>query len=210
MVAYYDGRVAQMQAGYARQMPAWVDVMVADLQRVLRGRRVLEVACGSGHWTALAAATAGHVIAVDAAPRMLAAARAKKLPRQRVTLRLGNAYAPDEVAGEVDAGLAMQWVSHVPRRRFGVFLDAWHARLGRGAVGFVSDNRWYPQMRPQPYPKPGEQDTYELRTLPDGSIYEIVKNYLTEDELRSIFQPRVSDLVLHVEVYQWWLSYTLP
>src|SRR5207244_54309 len=62
-------------------------------------------------------------------PRMLAAARARALPPQRVTFRLGTAYAPDEVAGEVDAELAMQWVSPVPRRRLGAFLDAWHARV---------------------------------------------------------------------------------
>jgi SAM-dependent methyltransferase len=209
MVSYYDGRVAEMEAGYAHPAPAWVDLLVAELQRVLRGRHVLEVACGGGHWTALAAQSAASIVAIDASPAMLAAARARGLPRDRVVIRPGNAYDLAEVPGDLDAGLAMQWFSHVPRQRLAAFLDGWHARLGTGAVVFISDNGWYAEMSPRPYSKPGHDDTYERRVLPDGSSYEIVKNYFTEDELRSILGSGVTNLALHLDTRQWWLSYTV-
>jgi 2-polyprenyl-3-methyl-5-hydroxy-6-metoxy-1,4-benzoquinol methylase len=209
MVAYYEGRVAEMEAGYARPAPVWVDVLVAELRRVLRGRHVLEVACGGGHWTALAAGSAASIVAIDASPAMLAAARARGLRPDQVVFRPGNAYDLAEVPGDLDAGLAMQWLSHVPRRRLAAFLDGWHARLGPGAVVFISDNRCNPETPEQHYGKPGHDDTYELRVLPDGTSYEIVKNYFTEDELRSILGTGVTDLAIHLDIRQWWLSYTV-
>jgi len=73
VIGYYDKRAQQLDDAYRGEPPQWVREMVADMQAALRGRRVLEVACGSGHWTCFAARSAAHVTGVDAAPRMVPA-----------------------------------------------------------------------------------------------------------------------------------------
>src|SRR5919109_550472 len=81
---YYDRRAPLLDRGYTRAPPEWVRAMVADMQRVLHGRYVLEVACGTGHWTGFAAQAAQQVVGIDVAPGMLALARQKQLPHEKV------------------------------------------------------------------------------------------------------------------------------
>ena len=206
---YYDRRAAHLDRDYRRggEPPSWVLTMVADLRGALRGRRVLEIACGTGHWTMFAAAVAGYVLGIDTSPAMLALARAQGLPPARGTFLAADAYDLGAVPGEFDAALAMQWFSHVPRARHDDFLDGLHRRVGAGAVVFLGDNRPHAAMREQPYTRPGEADTFELRTLPGSPTYEIVKNYFVEEELRAIFAPRATDLRLTMGERWWWLRY---
>ena len=156
-IAYYDDRASTMDSAYTAEPTGWVLDMIAEMQRTLRGRRVLEVACGTGYWTRYAAETAAHVTGVDAAPNMLAVARAKELPPGTVELRLGDAFGLSGVPGEFDAGLAMQWFSHVPRARYAEFLDGWHVRIGAGGVVFLGDNQPWDGMADKPYAKPARR-----------------------------------------------------
>jgi SAM-dependent methyltransferase len=201
MIEYYDRRAASMDAAYAGQPHPWVLEMVADLQDAVRGRRVLDVACGSGHWTRYAAEVASHTTGVDAAPGMLDLARGKGLAADFV---LGDAYALGEVPGEFDAGMAMQWFSHVPRERHAEFLTGLHRRLTPDAVVFLADNQL--RSHDNPYGKPDVADTFERRTL-EGAEFEIVKNYFTADELRAILAAYAVDVTVHEGEYWWWLTY---
>lgn len=201
VIGYYDRRAARMEAAYRGEPPAWVREMIADMQAALRGRRVLEVACGTGHWTGFAAAVAAHVTGIDAAPRMLELARAKG---SGAAFLEADAYRLEDVPGEFDAGLAMQWFSHIPRQRIGGFLTAWHQRIGPGAPVFLADNQVMPYT--SVYRKPGTVDTFEDREL-DGERYEVLKNYYTADELRSILGPYAVDIAVHEGTRWWWLSY---
>jgi len=201
VIGYYDKRAQQLDDAYRGEPPQWVREMVADMQAALRGRRVLEVACGSGHWTCFAARSAAHVTGVDAAPRMLELARAKDCG---AIFTEADAYRLDGVPGEFDAGLAMQWFSHIPRARIGEFLTGWHRRIGPGAPVFLADNQVMPYT--STYTKPGTADTFEDREL-DGERFEVLKNYFTAAELRSLLDPYADDVTLHEGVHWWWLTY---
>ena len=90
---------------------------------------------------------------------MLAIARSKTLPADKVEFRQGDAYALDSVPGPFDAGLANFWFSHLPKSRIDEFLTTFHARLVRGAVVFMADNVYLPGIG-------GELiERRELRTL---------------------------------------------
>jgi SAM-dependent methyltransferase len=209
MAEYYERRAPLLARHYQEAvMPPWVGVMVDDFQVTLRARRVLEVACSTGYWTRYAAAVAAQVVATDTSPAMLRLARAQGIPADRCRFVPADAYALETVEGNFDAGLAMQWLSHVPKHRLAVFLAAWHRRLAPGAVVFLGDNQPHEGMAEQPYAKPGEADTYELRRLPDGSCFEIVKNYFNAMELQALLAPWAADVRLHMGDYWWWLSYT--
>jgi len=96
-------------------------------------RRVLEVACGTGYWTRVAAGRAKSVHATDVNDDTLALARAKTYAAP-VAFERRDAYAPAAGPARHDAGLAALWLSHVDLARMDEFLRALHGRLEPGVL----------------------------------------------------------------------------
>jgi ubiquinone/menaquinone biosynthesis C-methylase UbiE len=195
--SYYGLRAPEYEEMYRRDDPARMaelEEMGAEIRSLFAGRRALEAACGTGWWTRVLADSALCVTALDAAPETLAEARRKNLPASKVTFLEGDAYALAAVPGNFDAGLACFWLSHVPRARLREFLDGFHRRLGPGALVYMADNVFVPGLGGERLEKPGCEDTFKRRTLSDGSMWEVVKNYYDEAELRALLEPFAKSL----------------
>lgn len=205
MCEYYD-RNPPYEPGPAALAHSEEGQMVARMREAMRGRRVLEVACGSGWATRLVAQVAEGVVASDLSPARLALARSRSGTGDKVRFVQADAYALDEIAGVFDAVLAIAWFAHVPRDRHAAFLQGLHQRVGKGGVVFLADER-YNKGAPRTYPSC--DDTYELRQLVDGSQYAIIDNKFDEQELRRIFAPRAYGLEVHLGAEYWWLHYTV-
>jgi 2-polyprenyl-3-methyl-5-hydroxy-6-metoxy-1,4-benzoquinol methylase len=177
------------------------------LRETLRDRRVLEIACGTGYWTAAAAQVAREVVATDASLPMLVIARQKVLP-PNVRLLQANAYDLASAGEGFDGALAMFWLSHVPRRHLGDFLGALHGRLGPGARVFFADNVHVPGVGGDLTAPDANGDTFKMRALADGSRHRILKNYFSDEELRALLGPPTQDLVLWRGCNFWSASYT--
>jgi len=184
-----------------------LDAMGAALRFALPRRRVLEIACGTGYWTAIVAGVAEHVVAVDVSPEMLAVARDKSLNPAQVEFRIADAYALCDVPGYFDAALAMFWLSHVPKARRDEFLAQFHARLDRMAIVFMADNVYMPGVGGELVERPGCADTFKRRQLANGSEHDIVKNYFGYEQLCDLLRPCARRLRIHVGRCFWWLSY---
>ena len=138
---YYAARAREYEAIYAKpERQRDLRRLERDIPARLAGRRVLEIACGTGYWTRLLAQSAAHVVGVDASAQTLEVARAKGLPQDRVEFRLADAYAlPDEL-GLFEGAFAGFWWSHVPRARQAEFLACLDRRLVPGARVTLLDN----------------------------------------------------------------------
>ncbi|MEK7836789.1 MAG: class I SAM-dependent methyltransferase [candidate division NC10 bacterium] len=123
LAGYYAKRAAEYERIFAKpERQADLTVLRARLVVLFAGRSVLELACGTGWWTALIAPHAAHVTALDVNDEVLAIARAKPLPPGRVEFVLGDAYAPPDLRATHDALFAGFWWSHVPKARLDAFL----------------------------------------------------------------------------------------
>jgi SAM-dependent methyltransferase len=207
------GRAGPAPTSYAREGSGAFD-RLPSLQAQLvpagaTGRRALEVACGTGYWTAVAAQVAQHVVAIDVSPEVLQIARRKGLPRDRVRFIEADAYALEGVPGTFDAGLANFWLSHVPKSRIDEFVRGFHDRLGAGAIVFMADNVYVPGIGGELITRPGSEDTFKVRRLADGSAHEVLKNYYDEEHLRRILESRSRDLDVHVGTCFWWVRYVV-
>jgi len=182
---YYASRALEYEAIYDKperqEELAWLRAHVAEFAR---DRHVLEVACGTGYWTAELARAAGSVLATDATDEVLAVARARGLSPEVVAFANADAYRLETVAGRFDAAFAGFWWSHVPLADLARFLAGLNARLARPARVLLVDNR-YVEGSSTPLSRSDESgNTYQQRRLADGTTHEVLKNFPTADEVR--------------------------
>ena len=199
LIAYYARRAGEYEQIYAKpERQPDLEFLRKKIPQRLRGRRVLEVACGTGYWSALVAPVAASLVATDLAEEPMAIARGKGL---KVRFEKADAYRLPETLGRFDAALAVFWWSHVPRRRIPEFLASLHARLEPGARVLLMDNRYVEGSSTPVAEVDADGDSYQQR----GSD-RVLKNFPSEAELR-LSLPDVSYEALE---YYWLAEYHLP
>lgn len=205
---YYARRASEYERVYDKpERQADLRRLERDIPALLAGRRVLEVACGTGYWTQFLVREAAHVVAIDASPQTLAIAVAKELPAQRVDFVEGDAYALAESLGSFDGAFAGFWWSHVPRARQRAFLSGLERRLAPGAVVVLLDNRFVEGSSTPIAERDPAGDTWQRRTLSDGSVHRVLKNFPTEGELREAVAPFAASMEYVALDYYWIFSW---
>jgi demethylmenaquinone methyltransferase/2-methoxy-6-polyprenyl-1,4-benzoquinol methylase len=211
MVAYYAQRAAEYERVYAS--PRWqedLEEIRGRIRAVFAGRRLFEVACGTGYWTRHAAERALHVHATDVNDDTLVLARAKTY-RARVTFERRDAYAPATGSARFDAGLAALWLSHVDLGRMDEFLRAFHSHLEPGAVVFMFDERLGDdrERRAPASRTDATGNRYEMRRLESGERFEIVKNAFDRPRLDRLIGPYATGLTYQELRGFWTLQYAV-
>ena len=211
MVDYYKRRAAYYERVYHKpERQADLRAMEAWVGRLFAGRRVLEVACGTGWWTPHAARDALDWLATDLNPETLAVAQAKAMPAC-VRYATVDAYAlaplPGAPCGPFDAAFAGCWWSHVPLQRLSAWVDTLHAALLPGARVTMLDNSFV-QTSSTPISRRDERgNTYQQRTLDDGSTHEVLKNFPTPEEAFAMLGPRARNPQWIAHEHYWILQY---
>jgi ubiquinone/menaquinone biosynthesis C-methylase UbiE len=207
---YYNKRAKEYESIYHRDDPVRQkeqSAIATAMKGVLKGRSVLEIACGTGFWTEIAAQTAERIIAIDSSPEMLRIAQSKALQSDKVQFLQADAYALSNVPGEFDAGLANFWFSHIPKLRINGFLLGFHKRIGKNGAVFMADNVYMPDVGGDLVAQSGSEDTFKVRELSNGSRHLVLKNYYAENQIRCILTPFATDLDVHLGHCYWWASY---
>jgi demethylmenaquinone methyltransferase/2-methoxy-6-polyprenyl-1,4-benzoquinol methylase len=211
LVEYYSQRAAEYDKVYAKpERQEDLAELHLLLRRLMAGHDVLEIACGTGYWTASIAQVARTILATDASADVLARARARAYPADRVRFRLAQADALDNVPGNFTAGFAGFWWSHVARQELRGFISSFHRRLGADACVVFIDNR-YVEGSSTPIAHWDEAgNSYQDRTLDDGRRYRILKNFPSPDELQSTLRGVSDGLEVRLLDYCWCASYKVP
>ena len=211
MARYYAQRAAYYDQVYfkpdrqadLRRMEAWVAGHFS-------GRRVLEIACGTGWWTPHGAAQAAHWRATDINPETMALAQSKPLPAGIVQFQTLDAYSLAELQDETfDAAFAGCWWSHVPLARLPSWLASLHERLDEGAAVVMLDNRFVVGSSTPISRSDTEGNHYQQRTLDDGSRQEVLKNFPTAEQAFAVLGPRARDPQWLAFDHYWILHYRL-
>lgn len=164
---------------------------------------VLELAAGTGNWTARLVTHADKVTAVDASPETLAINREKLgIDAARVDYVVADLFewAPTDRYDVVFMGF---WLTHVPDARFDAFWEMVATCLRPGGRVFILDN-CHPRHQTDVPGSPvaisevhisaydGRIDTstgIATRNLADGREFDIVKRYWEADELTQRLAP---------------------
>jgi demethylmenaquinone methyltransferase/2-methoxy-6-polyprenyl-1,4-benzoquinol methylase len=191
-IAYYRARAGEYDATGALDAESRAKLLDALAVFAPRGR-ILELACGTGEWTAELARHAAVLTAVDASPEMLA------LNRARVAQENVNYVEADLFAWSAperyDVVFFSAWLSHVPEQRFeGFWALVADCLTENGRVFFIDE---LPAVAAHERWVAGTSTPAVERPLTTGASYRAVKVLHDPSELRR----RLSGLGWQAEVH---------
>lgn len=178
----------------------------AHIPEVLKGRRILEVAAGTGYWTQFIAKSAKSILVTDREQAQLSELARREIGCQ-IEERILDAYHLDRL---VDEGLSFTgafaglWLSHVPKQRLNEFFCALHQCLEPGAVVVLIDNTSVQSERLPLDSQDLHGNTYQRRTLDSGSTHRVLKNFPTLDELKKCTQ-EFGEFQNYIDLENFWL-----
>jgi SAM-dependent methyltransferase len=177
------GRPALSPTDYQRWLTevAYAEAVFEALQPL---GRVLEVACGTGHWTERLAPMADLVVAVDAAPGMIDRNRRRLGPRQNVHYIQADVFRW-QPARTFDTVFAGMWLSHVPADRFDDFWSLVDHSLDTDGRVLLFDEVAGSSLQGTNEQPHGHDDEIVIRQLDDGRQFRIVKTYHSPAALRT-------------------------
>jgi demethylmenaquinone methyltransferase/2-methoxy-6-polyprenyl-1,4-benzoquinol methylase len=192
-VAYYRARAAEYDATVPVD-PASQATLLGALEAFAPRGRVLELACGTGQWTAVLAARASKLTAVDASPEMLAIASGR-VQNERVRFIEANIFdwEPDQL---YDMVFFSAWLSHVPPQHFERFWALVAESLQKSGRVFFIDELAAAAVHEQVIT--GAVAPAVNRRLTGGARHRAVKVFYEPGELRQ----RLIELGWKVSIHQ--------
>jgi|HubBroStandDraft_6_1064221.scaffolds.fasta_scaffold833333_1 SAM-dependent methyltransferase len=208
LVGYYAQRAIEYERIYARPERQEDLSRLRDyLGSLFLGDHVLEVACGTGYWTEVVARSASTIFATDINEKALAIARTKDFGGAAVEFLKADAYALPKFDGLFNAGFGAFWWSHIPKARIHEFLANFHSHLEPGAKVVFMDNRYIKGSSTPLCRVEGNEDTFQMRTLQDGKLHKVLKNFPSPEELKTAVEDWGNSIEVTVFDYYWLLVY---
>jgi SAM-dependent methyltransferase len=202
--SYYRARALEYDRVYAKPERR---SDLAEIRRwlpgIFQGRRVLEVAAGTGYWTDVFAGHATSTLATDVNAETLRVARERREWPPTVRFEKADAFELTAVDGKFDAAFVGFFWSHVPLRELDRFLRGLFDRLEPDAVVVFVDNRYVEGSNHTVSRSDAEGNTYQARELTDGSQWEVLKNFPSAEELRSRLSAYCRSTTIKEWEYYW-------
>jgi ubiquinone/menaquinone biosynthesis C-methylase UbiE len=206
---YYSKRAKEYEQIYHRDDPVRQSEL-AKIKNLMRNsfkhKSVLEIACGTGYWTKTVAQTAKNITAIDKSVEMIQLSKAKEIKAKFIN---DDAFSLKSVSDIFNAGLANFWFSHIHKSKIISFLDTFHKKLQKKSIIIMTDNVFNKDIGGELIKIHGDENTYKIRTLSDGTTYRILKNYYNEEELNVIFNKYSSEIKINVGKCYWCIKYKL-
>ncbi len=155
----------------------------AEIPALLRDKEVIEIACGTGYWTQFIAPAAKRLTATDITAEAMELARGRPNVGA-VDFQLQSAFALPNTLGMFNAAFAGLWISHIAREDLRDFLVGLHCRLHAGSRVVFVDNSTRQCVELPITETDAQGNTYQTRTLDDGTEHKILKNFPSAVDLR--------------------------
>jgi SAM-dependent methyltransferase len=176
------------------------------IAHLVRGQTVLELACGTGFWTEVIAATADKVLATDILDEMLDRAQRRRFPEGKVAFRrVDGLDLPDDL-GTFSCVFIGFWWSHLKRDEQDALLARLRARLGRDVALILLDDVYVEGSSTTIARTDAQGNTYEIVATPDGERLELPKSYPADSALRKRLGGDVREIRIERLTYYWMLT----
>jgi demethylmenaquinone methyltransferase/2-methoxy-6-polyprenyl-1,4-benzoquinol methylase len=177
-ITYYRRRAGEYDATSYGDLSAVSGRITAILDRVTPAGDILEIACGTGVWTAALALRARTLTALDSSPEAVGVARRRLAAGGSAPARFVLADVLDwrPPPGRFDTVFFAFWLSHVPAASFAPFWALVRRALRDGGRAVFVDEPAQPPVPPVPGAPQADPETYV------GGSTEIVERRLSNGE----------------------------
>jgi ubiquinone/menaquinone biosynthesis C-methylase UbiE len=206
LIDYYRARAAEYEQAYYRHIPERrreIDDEAENLREMVRGKDILDLACGTGYWTQRMAQTAHFIAAVDISTEMLREAHKKEYDSP-IEFVIADLYRLPFRTAAFDMITLGFWFSHQPKQEYDLFFRHLAQPVKDGGLIWMIDNNppaevsQVDSVRTDVY-----GNNYKRRYLQSGEEYVILKNYFSEDQLREVFAPYFTIKRIVFRMYYW-------
>lgn len=204
--SYYSKRASEYEQIYYRDIPERQQE-IADIERYLEnlvtGKSILELACGTGYWTACMSKSAKCIISSDYSAEMISEAKKKTYicPTQFVQADMYSMPIPPH---SVDMAIFGFWFSHEPKQKYEQFFKLIKSFVKKDGQIWLLDNN--SPAEGDEYKSTGIDEygnNYKQRFLNNGEEYSVLKNYFDEKLLIEIFEAEFEIKELIYKKYYW-------
>jgi ubiquinone/menaquinone biosynthesis C-methylase UbiE len=206
LIDYYRARAVEYEQIYYRHVPERrreIDDQAENLRQLVRGKDILDLACGTGYWTQRMARTAHFIAAVDISAEMLREAH-KKEYHAPTAFVIADLYSLPFRAATFDMITLGFWFSHQPKQEYDLFFRQLAQPVkDRGFIWMIDNNPPAEGSRMDSVRTDVYGNNYKRRYLQSGEEYVILKNYFSEDQLVEIFAPYFTIRYLVFRMYYW-------
>lgn len=210
---YYRARAAEYEQIYYRDdvgRQNELAVLAEDLRELSAKKDVLDLACGTGYWTAVMASESAYLLASDISAEMLDLALTKSYSKTVEFVRADLLHPPFRTKS-FDLLTLGFWFSHQPRQYYDQFFNTIASLVRTGGLIWMVDNNPPAEGgRRMPSATDRHGNTFKHRWLEGGSEHEILKNYFSKDQLERIFGERFRLHRLSFNRFYWSAVLSLP
>ena len=183
-----------------------IDDMSIHLGNVLAGHKVLELGCGTGFWTEVAAESAESVLAVDINPSLIEIARERPMTEGKVTFRVADALDLPEDIGSFTAVLVSFLWSHLNKKEQEQLLATLKKRLAKDTLLVILDDAFVEGFSETIARTDPDGTTYQILSTPEGERFEVAKSYQSDSALRKRLGTTVKEIKIERIEFFWILT----
>lgn len=183
-----------------------IDDMSIHLGNVLAGHKVLELGCGTGFWTEVAAESAESVLAVDINPSLIEIARERPMTEGKVTFRVADALNLPEDIGSFTAVLVSFLWSHLNKKEQEQLLATLKKRLAKDVLLVILDDAFVEGFSETIARTDPDGTTYQILSTPEGERFEVAKSYQSDSALRKRLGTTVKEIKIERIEFFWILT----
>ncbi len=207
IIVYYKERAKEYESIYLKpERQEDLKTTTVLLQNLFAKQSVFEIACGTGFWTEKIAETATSIFATDINQAVIDIAKQKQYSKKNVSFELADIFELSIKNKYQSLFGGIIW-SHIKLQELDKFLAALHHSVLPGGRVVFMDNKYVEGSNLPMTNTDQEGNTFQTRTLADGTSHLVLKNFPTEAFLRVKLADKASDLeFIHLK-YFWLMTY---
>lgn len=207
MVSYYKDRAKEYEKIYSKP-ERQNDLVIAGkfLQDAFANHDVFEIACGTGYWTEIISATAKNILATDINDTVIEVAKSKNYSRAKVDLKKADIFSLAGTTKHESLFGGFIW-SHIKLQDLTNFIDIVNSLVKNGGTIVFMDNNYVAGSNHPVSQKDDLGNTWQTRTLENGTIHKVLKNFPSETFIREVLTDKASEINFMKLKYYWILKY---
>jgi SAM-dependent methyltransferase len=210
MLSYYAKRASEYERIYSKpERQEDLRRLTEILQQTFKEKEILEIACGTGYWTERIAKTASSITATDINESVLEVARAKHHAPAKVSFQLADIFNLKNEKKFQSLFGGFIW-SHIKRQDLSSFIKVVNSQVEHSGIIVFVDNKFVAGSSSPITSSDEDGNTYQQRTLEDGSVYSVVKNFPSKLLIEELLKHKAHNIDYIELEYYWILRYKRP